>query len=282
MDKIHQQINDYLKYLVVFRNTATTTLSQKRTILLYFVKITEIREISEITNVVFSRWVEFLENSALNPNSINSYNSIIIAMLRYYQESGDRISLNLAFLKKLKPKEVRHIFYSREEISRVIDSANFETGLMIRIMFETGMRIAELVRLKADDIDKRRICFIGKGGKSREVYITNETLQSIKRYIAQYDLSGFLWCVSNGVPAQNGEPPTINTVRQRMKEAFLAAGIQDFHPHALRHSFATDLQRSGASVAEIKEMMGHSNISTTERYLHNFDGRLQELFDKYR
>ncbi len=60
------------------------------------------------------------------------------------------------------------------------------------------------------------------------------------------------------------------------------AGFYDFYPYALRHSFATDLQVGGASVAEIKEMIGHENIAMTERYFHGFEGRLEELFDKYR
>ena len=79
----------------------------------------------------------------------------------------------------------------------------------------------------------------------------------------------------------NGEPPTPSTIRKKLKRAFLKAGFKDFYPHALRHSFATNLQSKGASVAEIKEMMGHASIATTERYLHGFDGKLRELFEKY-
>ena len=62
---------------------------------------------------------------------------------------------------------------------------------------------------------------------------------------------------------------------------FLRAGFEGFYPHALRHSFATNLQMKGATVSEIKEMIGHSSVATTERYLHGFDGRLKELFDRY-
>ena len=79
----------------------------------------------------------------------------------------------------------------------------------------------------------------------------------------------------------NGEPPTTATIRKRLRRAFEVAGFNGFYPHALRHSFATDLQRRGASVEEIKEMIGHSSVATTERYLHGFEGRLLELFDKY-
>ena len=93
---------------------------------------------------------------------------------------------------------------------------------------------------------------------------------------------GDLWSVNDGVLTCNGEPPTVNTVRKWLREAFAAAGFEGFYPHALRHSFATDLQIRGASVMEIKEMIGHESVATTERYLHGFDGRMRELFDKYR
>jgi site-specific recombinase XerD len=72
-------------------------------------------------------------------------------------------------------------------------------------------------------------------------------------------------------------PLTVQTIRDDLKDAFAQAGFPDFYPHALRHSFATDLQRRGASVEEIKEMLGHKNIATTERYLHGLDGHLEEL-----
>lgn len=67
-----------------------------------------------------------------------------------------------------------------------------------------------------------------------------------------------------------------------MREAFTEAGFDDFYPHALRHSFATDIQNKGAELLEMQMMLGHSNAQTTERYLHGLDGRQQALFSKYK
>ena len=162
-----------------------------------------------------------------------------------------------------------------------MDQADCETGLMIRIMFETGMRIAELTRLRIDNFDGRRVRFVGKGKKMREVYVTDATLALMSEYVMKNGVTGYLWSVCDDGLTCNGEPPTINTIRTRLKQAFERAGFSGFYPHALRHSFATNLQLKGASVAEIKEMIGHSSVATTERYLHGFEGRLEELFDKY-
>ena len=123
---------------------------------------------------------------------------------------------------------------------------------------------------------------MGKGRKPREVYISEATLDKVREYVGRYGVNGWLWCVCGECVSGNGEPVTVNTVRVWMRRAFKAAGFDDFYPHALRHSFATDLQLKGATVAEIKEMIGHSSIATTERYLHGFDGRMLELWEKYK
>ena len=116
---------------------------------------------------------------------------------------------------------------------------------------------------------------MGKGTKAREVYMSISTAREMLRFLDGRE--GYVW----GAHTLNGEPPTVNTVRQRLVVAFADAGFDGFYPHALRHSFATNLQSKGASVEEIKEMMGHSSIATTERYLHGFEGRMEGLFDKY-
>ena len=144
------------------------------------------------------------------------------------------------------------------------------------------MRIAELGRLEVANFDGRCVRFMGKGRKPREAYVTEETWRRLGRYIERYEIDKYLWCVNKGEKTLNSEPLTVNTIRERLGAAFKAAGFEGFYPHALRHSFATDLQMRGASVAEIKEMIGHSSLATTERYLHGFDGRMKELFDKYR
>lgn len=282
MEKISYQVEEYLRYCKGVRGMSETTLRQKDNVLSRFVRVTKISCVEDLTNVMFNNWIEYGMEKGVGAESMNSYNSIVIAFVRYCREMGLVVPLNLTLVKRMKGVRARRIFYTAEEIAYVVEVADFETGLMIRIMFETGMRIAELVRLKVSDFEGRRARFIGKGCKMREVYVTEATLKLIQKYIVRYGITGYLWSVYDGGLTYNGEPPTINTVRLRLKQAFIDAGFEGFYPHSLRHSFATNLQLRGASVAEIKEMIGHSSVATTERYLHGFEGRLEELFDKYR
>lgn len=276
MRKIEKQMGEYLQYCEKVRGMSGTTLHAKRNVLERFVRVTGLADLGELTNEVFNGWVSELNERGVAPRSINTYNAVILAMVRYYRGVGVEVPLQLSLVGKLREGEVRRRFYTADEVETAISYASFETGLMIRIMFETGMRIAELTHLKVSDFTGRRIQFIGKGRKPREVYIREDTLREVCEFMQERGLvSGYLFATLNG------EPPTVATVRKRLRRPFFKAGFEDFYPHALRHSFATRLQLKGASVFEIKEMIGHESVATTERYLHGFEGRMMELFDKY-
>ncbi|MBR3137993.1 tyrosine-type recombinase/integrase [Candidatus Saccharibacteria bacterium] len=276
MREIKKQVLVYLDYCEKVRMMTSATMNNKRNVLQRFINTTSLDSLQYLTNEVFNKWVTTLVNNKTSPSSINTYNAVIMAMVRYYREMGLKIPLKISLINKLKEGDARRKYFSINEIERAISYANPETELMIRIMFETGMRIAELTRLKLSDFNGRRIQFIGKGRKPREVYIKTHTLCELREYINNNNLSnGYLFATLNG------EPPTTTTIRKKLKKPFRQAGFDDFYPHALRHSFATNLQLKGASVEEIKEMIGHESIATTERYLHGFEGHLEELFNKY-
>ena len=280
MRKIFGQVEKYLEYCEKVRWMTETTMSCKRNVLRRFIKETGLMDLRDLTNKMFDQWVMHEIECGVSARSINIYNAVVVAMVKYYREVGVEVPLNLALIKRLKEGEVRRQFYTAEEIEKVIGMADLQTELLIRVMFETGMRIAEVTRLRLVNFRGRQIRFIGKGRKPREVYITVKTYDLMRKYVAEYGVDDYLWGFYEC--GGNGEAPTVNTVRNRLKKAFYEAGFVGFYPHALRHSFATDLQLRGASVAEIKEMIGHANIATTERYLHGFDGKMKELFDKYR
>lgn len=280
MAKIKSQVQDYLEYCEKIRGMTDATMVAKRNILHRFIKVAGINDLKEFSNEVFNNWVKHEAALGVSARSINTYNSVIVAIVKYYREMGMEIPLNITLIGRLKEGKVRRGFYTSEEIKKVVSVADVRTGLIIQMMFETGMRIAEITRLRRGNFYGRRISFIGKGRKPREVYITERTFDLLQKYVSLFEVKDYLWGVYEF--GGDGEPPTVNTVRNWLRQAFEMAGFVGFYPHALRHSFATDLQRRGASVEEIKEMIGHENIATTERYLHGLDGRLMELFDKYR
>lgn len=183
--------------------------------------------------------------------------------------------IKLPLIHKLKEGPARRRYYTRDQINKVLKYADEMGGLMIRICFDAGLRITELTNLRLNNFCGRRITFVGKGFKARESYISKPTEKLLRKYIDKYDITDWLWL------NEHGNHMGKDMVRIHMREPFVEAGLTDFYPHSLRHSFATDLQEKGASLMEIQAMVGHADAATTQRYLHGLDGHLQSLFYKY-
>lgn len=275
MRLIDKQINDYLEYCDKVRRMSEHTLIMKRSVLQRFVFTTRLSKLEKLTNAVMDKWSIAEATRGVGASTMNLYNAIILAMVRYYRDSGMiEIPLKVNLVHKLKEKSPERKFYTRAEIMRVAKMTDIKTRLMIEIMADTGMRIAELARLRLGNFNERRIIFLAKGQRVREVYICYEAFQLYTEYIAKNGIRDYLW------PGKNGHI-TAEAVRRRLRRAFARAGHTGFYPHALRHSFATNLQLCGASTEEIRILIGHASVVTTERYLHGFDGQMKKLFEKY-
>lgn len=277
--KIFSQINAYLDWCRDVRGYTPATMHGKTWMLRDFASRTGIDSISDITNDVVDRFVSILLKRKINPLVINLRISVILSFTKWAKDARvAEAPLKPAYVKKLKGTTARpRVFYTREEIDRVLDMTKDEmTWLLISLSFDTGMRLYELTNLKKSEIHGARINFVGKGKKSREVWISARTCERLEKWLEKSRPGEWVW--ENGA----GYPYSDETLRTRMADAFHAAGHYDFHPHALRHSFATDIQKRGADIMEIKEMMGHTNVATTQRYMHGFEGQMRNLFAKYR
>ncbi|WP_461255688.1 tyrosine-type recombinase/integrase [Treponema sp. R80B11-R83G3] len=150
---------------------------------------------------------------------------------------------------------------------------------LIMAMYSGGLRISEAVSLSmaniSADLDEAKIT--GKGGKQRYVFFSDEAVVAIQEYLPQraerLKMAGIDGKKSALFISRKGQPISIPGVRWIISRYALHSGIgKNIHPHALRHSFATHLVNSGCDVRVVQEMLGHSNISTTQRYTHvNFE-----------
>ena len=272
---LQHQIEEYIDYCENVRLMTPVTIAEKRDILTRFVKTVDCPTLEQLTNQHINNYIKGEIARGLKARSINCYMQQIIAFIRYSKEMGIETQVKLPLIPKLKEEPPCRNYYDYKTIKKVIDNSDEVQSLMISICFDTGMRITELTNLKIKDFKGSKVTFIGKGRIHHESYIRPETKAKLKKYIESYDISSYLW-------AERGKtkPMTAYSVSMTMRRAFEANGIEGFHPHALRHSFATDLQKKGASIEEIQKMIGHSNTSVTECYLHSFDS-LEPLFKKY-
>lgn len=273
---IHCQINEYLRYCQFTRQMSSMTLRSKQHTFKHFIDEAWIDDLSKIDNAHINRWIAAETNKGVAARTINTRLAHIMAMLRYYREMGLDMPIRIPLVRKLKEGPVRRLFYTRSQINQVLSIANDLSWLLIRISFDSGLRISELRNLRLGNFHGQMIKFIGKGFKPRESYITKETYARLQQYVSSNHITDALWLNDRGRQYSTDE------IRIIMRKTFHEAGFDDFYPHALRHSFATDIQSKGAELLEMQQMLGHSNAQTTERYIHGLDGQLGNLFAKYK
>jgi site-specific recombinase XerD len=193
-------------------------------------------------------------------------------------------ALRFFFVKTLKrhypveevpyPKQPRRlpIVLSQEEAVALINSAkNLYHRAMLTTLYSTGMRRAELCKLKVEDIDsKRMILHIrqGKGGKDRDVPLSPVLLETLREYWRWMRPRTYLFPGTvNGRRAD--KPITSKVIWEACVEAARNAGISKrVSPHLLRHSFATHLMENGADLPTVQMLLGHTDLKPTSIYLH--------------
>lgn len=156
---------------------------------------------------------------------------------------------------------------------------------ILELLYATGVRVSELVALNIQDIDFEE-SFIrawGKGSKERIVYLYPEAMANLRAYIggARAELVSSKKGETALYVNQRGERLTRQWVWNILKAAAKRSGVDtDITPHTLRHSFATHLLQNGASLRHVQELLGHSNISTTQMYTHLTDDHVRDEYEQ--
>lgn len=176
-----------------------------------------------------------------------------------------------------------------------VQNLNKKSGIrdrsILEVLFSTGLRVSELVKLNIDDInlDSGEFTVIGKGRKPRTVYLSESARKWVKQYLATRS-DGFkpLFLRYSGKKMMeqdfDGESLrlTVRSVQRLVKKYILRAGISvDATPHTLRHSFATGLLREGADLRSVQELLGHASVSTTQIYTHITNKQLRDVHKKF-
>ena len=157
---------------------------------------------------------------------------------------------------------------------------------LIELLYATGLRVTELLSLKAGDInlDAGYLTCIGKGDKQRIVPLGHAAADWVRRYIAgaRPALLRTRKCPWLFVNAKGGTRLSRIGFWKILKEYGIKAGVsRDLSPHMLRHSFATHLLERGADLRAIQMMLGHADLSTTQIYTHVLEARLRAVYDQF-
>lgn len=272
---IYHQLLDYYHYCHQVCAMSPQTMSSKIHHINYFVSFSKIKSLEEISNKLIYDWIDYQKSRGNSGRSINNRLSQLKVMLRWQRD--DNIMMpNLKISRIVMQNEVppRKNYFSREQIKKVLRHAKLREWLMIKISFDCGLRIGELLNIRLVDIYGCKIRIIGKGNKLRWTVMSKEARAKLNVWIQQEKIKDYLW------PNLLGKAPiSQEEARRAMRKVFQLAGYHNFCPHDLRHSYATDLKKLGLSTRQIQMVMGHASEATTERYLSDLDGlNIEEIY----
>lgn len=224
---------------------------------------------------------QFLEKSQIAPNDVkeddvklflaekmtdeklstSSISLIKSALLFYYNEIlGNKFDIKTPKIKKTVP-----VVLTKEELEKLFETIyNRQHKLILKLYYSSGLRLSEAINLRKKDFDfKECIVWIrdGKGGKDRLSIVSKVLCGELEEFCKYKKDNDFIFV------NKRGDPISARSVQMIIEKARLKANIsKDVHIHSLRHSFATHLLEAGVDIRKIQELLGHSDLSTTQIY----------------
>jgi len=219
------------------------------------------KEPSNVDGNDAKRYIAYLmADKKYSPSSVN----LALSSLKFFY---NEILQNRAFNSVKAPKLEKKLptVLTKDEIRKLLNSVkNPKHRLLVEFMYSSGLRVSECVNLKIDDLDvseKMGKIRHGKGNKERYIILSDNLLQHLTDYLNnKKDKSSYIFSIKD-------RPITIRQAQKVVKEAAKKAGIKKrVFCHALRSSFATHLLEDGTDIRIIQELLGHSDLSTTQIY----------------
>ncbi len=281
-----QYIAQYLEYLQAERGLALNTIDAYRrdlTAFCAFLLDTEkIDEFEKIKRIHINCYIKILHDNNYSPTSVTRKIASIRGWFRWLSANeiisqDPSLGIELPRLTKKLPRVI-----SVSEIEEMLNNKLDETQqVIIELLYGAGLRVSELVGLELNNIElsSRYVRCIGKGSKERIIPIGEKAQKAIAGYlkIRQLLIKKYKLETKQFLIKENGHLMTRQDVYVFIK---LQGELLRKHisPHTLRHSFATHMLENGADLRVVQELLGHSDVSTTQLYTHVSKKRLKEVY----
>ena len=275
-----QIIGEYLEYLELEKGLAQNTLDAYRRDLSEFAK--NIDNIDSVNRMTINGFIRTLREKKLAPTSVIRKIASIRGFFKWAYSSGLIKQNPASTLEQPKvPQRLPKVITIKEVEELLHENLAPLEHVIMELLYSCGLRVSELVNLKLTDIDlasKYVRCF-GKGSKERIIPMGEIAKQVIKEYLPERDLllkkynlsTKRLFVLPNGRLINRQD--VYNLIHERGKLIH-----KNISPHTLRHSFATHLLENGADLRVVQELLGHSDVSTTQLYTHISKKRLKEVY----
>lgn len=294
-------INEFLEKITAEDGLSKNTISSYENDLRFLEIFLEEKKIT-LKNAAendLKKYLAFLDNQKLEPSSISRKISCFRGFYKFLENEKiikenpvrniENLKKRLNLPKMLSEKEITKIF---EFLGNQQSYKDIRLNAMVEIMYSSGLRVSELVSLplcviqKEGDSFRNYLIVKGKGNKERMAVLNESTLIALKKYLTLRnsckDKNSKWLFVGKSLKTQQDSHITRQGFHKALKELAPCCEIDEsrLHPHILRHSFATHLLNRGVDLRVLQELLGHSDISTTQIYTHIANSKLKDLVFK--
>lgn len=289
---MEREVQEFISYLHNVKKTSQNTeLSYKRDLakVCHFLGQRGITSVTAVTAENLKEYIKDLEAQKLAAATVSRNIASIKALFQYLVAQGkvsEDVSRNLKAPKI--EKKIPEIL-TMDEVAALLEQAEGDSPkeirdkAMLELLYATGIRVTELITLKVTDVNVSMSCIMCKDAhKERLIPFGNKAKTALVRYL-DGTRDAMVEDKSSDVLFANcsGKPMSRQGFWKLIKHYAKLAGITaDITPHTLRHSFAAHLVENGADLKSVQEMLGHSDISTTQIYANMNHNRLREVYAK--
>lgn len=282
---------DYLQLEKKYSShTVTAYLKDLQDFRQFAIREYEYLDIVDVNYAVIRNWIVSLVDVGISNRTVNRKISSLKTYYKFLLKTGQIEASPLAKHKALKTSKKIQVPFSEKEIENVMALLQTENSfegtrdrLVIELFYSSGIRRAELINIKVNDVSyaQKTLKVLGKRNKERIIPLLPTVLNTLQDYLFYREAleavkdEEYLFLTLKGVKIyETLVYRVINSYFSRVSEKVKKS------PHILRHSFATHLLNEGADINSVKELLGHSSLASTQVYTQNSIAKLQEVYKK--
>lgn len=276
--EIYDARDKYLSHMKHRYGATRSTLTTYASITNEFLKLTNIKTTNEIDLEVMDYYASILSLRNYSPRTLRNKLVVTKAFVKFLH-SRELTTLKAERIEVPKNKHVEANFLTENELDALLTAVtNQRDFALIMCIAMSGLRVSEATNLRIEDMYGRSILVrCGKGGKPRPIYFTPQVKCAIDHYVqtTRGTDPGVLFINPYGGPLSRA------IVSRKVSLYAKLAGIEKkVTTHTLRHTFATIMAHRGVDIGELRQLLGHSSIRTTQDYIHFANGHLESIYNQ--
>lgn len=284
-------LDDFLTYIGSEKGLSPRTIDAYHADIAAFFRFQQNLGILKPTDITQDSLIDFISHLKAEEYASSSIARNLIAikvLCRFLKREGITSSDIALYLEKPKVWQLIPEVLTCQEVEKILDAPDISTmqgardKAIIEVIYASGLRVSEVCTLKIYSVDDEFVRVMGKGRKERLVPIGKKAIEAIDYYLHHFRSRTDSEKIQELFVTSRGKPIDRVSIWRMIKGYGKKVGIlKTISPHTLRHSFATHLLDNGADLRVIQEMLGHSSISSTDRYTHISKAHLQNSFDAF-